>query len=443
MAMFKKTVLLALAALLFASSAGASSIAVNARDTAALIGADGAEKIAPGSYEFIFALPENSERAELYCAGGYVGDEFLYALLDESGAKLTEQAYEMFTLEGGRVLFMQDGLYGVMSPAGEVLVEPKYTQLVASDGGFLALTTDCYDEEPDGLYEIDASLNVTATGVKTLGALAGFSEGLLPLISAENSLFGYVDASGQWVVRPQFAYAGPFYRGRAVASLSSGFGLIDQTGNWVLTPKYETLGYEGGRIALASPDADTVVAFDPISCRELFRVEGENLYAMAVGDLVQVYCEDSARLYDSTGALIHEGSPLAGYSSGENGQIVLTDGDWGADGSYLLNSDGSAVAGPYKALFPLGTADGRGYYGFIEFAAETAYSDALEQDVYNWDPSTLRYGVIDDSGKEVLPAQYEELYRIGENRLFARLDGVDGVIDLAGEWIYKFSAAPE
>lgn len=440
--MFRKTLLLALAALFLMSSANASSIAVNFEDTAALIGTDGLEKIAPGGYEFIFALPENGEHAELYCAGGYVGDEFLYALLDGDGVPLTEQSYEMFTLEGGHVLFMQGGLYGVMSPAGDVLIEPQYTQLVASDAGFLALTTDCYDEEPDGLYEIGADLSVTATGVKTLGALAGFSEGLLPLISAENSLFGYVDASGQWVIRPQFAYAGPFYRGRAVASLSSGFGLIDQTGNWVLTPKYETLSYEGGLNALAAPDADTVVALDPVTCQERFRVEGENLYAMAVGDLLQVYDDDSARLYGTDGALIHEGSPLAGYSTGENGQIVLSDGDWGADGSYLLNADGSTAAGPYKALFPLGTVGGRGYYGFIEFDAETAYSDALEQDVYSWDESSLRYGVIDDSGNQVLPAEYEELYRIGENRLFASLGGVDGVIDLTGEWIYKFSANP-
>ncbi|NLF26728.1 MAG: WG repeat-containing protein [Clostridiales bacterium] len=442
--MFRKTLFLALAALFLMSSASASSIAVNFEDTAALIGPDGAEKIAPGGYEFIFALPENGGRAELYCAGGYVDGEFLYALLGGDGATLTEQVYEMFTLEGGRVLFMQNGLYGAMSPAGEVLVEPLYTQLVASDaGGFLALTTDCYDEEPDGLYEIGADLSVTATGVKTLGALAGFSEGLLPLISAENSLFGYVDATGQWVIRPQFAYAGPFYRGRAVASLSSGFGLIDRTGNWVLTPKYETLGYEGGQLALAAPDANAVVAFDPVSCQERFRVEGENLYAMAVGDLVQVYDDHSTRLYGTDGALIHEGSPLAGYSTGENGQIVLTDGDWGADGSYLLNADGSVAAGPFKALFPLGTDDGRGYYGFIEFDAEAAYSDALEQHVYSWDESTLRYGVVDDSGHEVLPAEYGELYRIGENRLFASLDGTDGVIDLNGEWVYRFSAARE
>ena len=74
--------------------------------------------------------------------------------------------------------------------------------------------------------------------MQTLGTLNWFSDGLMPLISAENNLYGYVDASGQWAIRPQFAYAGPFIEGRALASLTTGYGLIDDTGNWVLTPKY-------------------------------------------------------------------------------------------------------------------------------------------------------------------------------------------------------------
>ena len=68
---------------------------------------------------------------------------------------------------------------------------------------------------------------VSATGVQTLGALNWFSDGLMPLISAENNLYGYVDASGQWAIRPQFAYAGPFIEGRALASLTTGYGLIE------------------------------------------------------------------------------------------------------------------------------------------------------------------------------------------------------------------------
>ena len=52
----------------------------------------------------------------------------------------------------------------------------------------------------------------------------------MPLLSAENGLYGYVDVNGQWAIRPQFAYAGPFIEGRALASLTTGYGLIDEHG---------------------------------------------------------------------------------------------------------------------------------------------------------------------------------------------------------------------
>lgn len=135
-------------------------------------------------------------------------------------------------------------------------------------GGFLALNTDCFDGQPDGLYLLDAQGNSTATGVKTVGMLdQDFREGLMPLLSAENNLYGYVDASGQWAVRPQFAYASSFLNGRAVASLSTGYGLIDLTGNWVLTPKYATLVYDDAKLAVAVQDDSPVLGFDPAQRR--------------------------------------------------------------------------------------------------------------------------------------------------------------------------------
>ena len=48
----------------------------------------------------------------------------------------------------------------------EVLAEAAYTQLVSNgEGGFLALTTDCFDDQSDGLYRIDETGAVSATGV--------------------------------------------------------------------------------------------------------------------------------------------------------------------------------------------------------------------------------------------------------------------------------------
>ena len=78
------------------------------------------------------------------------------------------------------VVFTQGGLYGAMTTDGEELAEAAYTQLVSNgEGGFLALTTPCFDDQGDGLYRIDETGAVSATGVQTLGTLSWFSNGLM------------------------------------------------------------------------------------------------------------------------------------------------------------------------------------------------------------------------------------------------------------------------
>ncbi len=95
----------------------------------------GAEIVAPGTYSFIFALDADGT---LFCGGSEVNGTYRYALLDGAGNRLTEQAYDMFFLEDGVVLFTQNGLYGAMTTSGNVLVEASYTQLVSNGaGGFL------------------------------------------------------------------------------------------------------------------------------------------------------------------------------------------------------------------------------------------------------------------------------------------------------------------
>ncbi len=438
-AMLKRTLALVLSSLLFFSAANAQPIAVNFQDAAALIDYDGRELVAPGAFDYIFDLGGG---AELYCAGGYVGEEFLYTLLDGGGKTLTEQIYGMFSYADGVVLFMRDGLYGAMNERGEALLPAGYTELVPNgEGGFLALKTDVYDDEPDGLYHIDESGAESATGVKTLGGLYGFSEGLMPLISAENGLFGYVDSSGQWAIRPQFSFAEWFIGGRALATLSTGYGIIDESGNWVLTPKYDYVSLEIDSPSVAVQDARLAIAFDPQSGRELFRIDGSNLSASAFAGRVQVGDTVAARLYDASGALLYEGSPLASYAAGEQGQSIVIDGNWDSDSAYLLGSDGKVVAGPYQDIFPLETFDGRGYYGYLRFDAAAA--EAPPEDANDSDMGSARYGILGADGAEITPAQYEEMVRVAENRLLVRMDGTDGVADLNGNWIYRHIASGE
>ena len=87
-----------LAAALLCSTALAAPIAANFLDSAALIDEDGAVIVAPGAYDFIFAL---DDAGELFCGGSNEGGAYRYALLSGAGEPLSEQIYDMLALEDG------------------------------------------------------------------------------------------------------------------------------------------------------------------------------------------------------------------------------------------------------------------------------------------------------------------------------------------------------
>src|SRR5699024_5252716 len=99
-AMPKRLPALFLAALLLFSPAYAASIAVNLIDTAALVDENGVEIVAPGAYDFIFAL---DGEGGLFSGGSGENGVYRYALLNGAGERLTGQDYDMLTLEDGVV----------------------------------------------------------------------------------------------------------------------------------------------------------------------------------------------------------------------------------------------------------------------------------------------------------------------------------------------------
>jgi len=55
--------------------------------------------------------------------------------------------------------------------------------------------------------------------------------------------YGYIDATGNYIIQPVFEYAGPFYQGYAVARKSGKFGLINEKGEFVVNPVYDNAIY--------------------------------------------------------------------------------------------------------------------------------------------------------------------------------------------------------
>ncbi len=117
--------------------------------------------------------------------------------------------------ETGLILYEQHGLYGLMSPQGETVVEPTYVQPFFFSDGLAAVRL------PDG--------------------------------------FGYLLPDGtELLCGLDDAY--PFCEGYAIAILGEHYGLLDKSGKWVLEPIYDGLTLpEGGVCAAVLAGEDVLV----------------------------------------------------------------------------------------------------------------------------------------------------------------------------------------
>ncbi|HUH47636.1 MAG TPA: WG repeat-containing protein, partial [Arenibacter sp.] len=54
----------------------------------------------------------------------------------------------------------------------------------------------------------------------------------------ENNLFGFIDRSGEYAIKPQFKKADNFANERAAANMGDKWGYIDPKGEWAIQPQY-------------------------------------------------------------------------------------------------------------------------------------------------------------------------------------------------------------
>ncbi len=136
------------------------------------------------------------------------------------------------------------------------LTPPKW-MLPATEShmtGKLLLIFDLLDEnlkpkpEDSEFMIIDAAGRILAvldpTKVEVNIDYAKFSEGVLCAHSPEKDAMGYINKSGDFVIEPKFAAAGPFSEGLArVAVIENGIeklGFIDKKGDFVIPPTFNT-----------------------------------------------------------------------------------------------------------------------------------------------------------------------------------------------------------
>jgi hypothetical protein len=358
---------------------------------------------------------------------------------------LTDFSYEYLTQMGDKFCFEQDGFYGVMDASQQVIVPCQYTSIVENgEGGYLALTTNPYDERADGVYYIDSSGAETATGIRILYGLTEFSNGLMPVLSAETGRTGYLNPRGEWAISAQFSYAGAFSGSFADAAIDSGTGLIDASGNWLITPKYQTLSLAGsGSVVVAQTDGTKIELIDPATFQTVKEFTGEDIYFAASPDssLITLYLDGKMAMVDSKGNEVLSTATPDSSAECDEARVILREGPWGEQNATLCDQTGKRLAGPYQDIWRVSAISGTPYYAFSSFDTQTEKLDGGYA-YLNEVPDTRMTGLLDANGKVLWqPADILELYSPAEGLFTVQTPDKAGVMKADGTWLKSYDVS--
>lgn len=407
-------------------------------DGALLIDGAGQQLTARGEYGILYGLEDDGQ---LFAGAPEDGDA-VYALVGADGARLTDFQYQALERADSYVLCMKDERWGILDQAGRVLVEPSYTRLAsAGDGVFLALKTDPYDDSPDGVYRVGADGSEKGTGVRIAGGLTGFSEGLCEAASADNGLYGYLDAEGRWAVQPSYEWAGSFLNGKASVVAAGGSGMIDRAGSWLLTPKYDYIYYQGGDMLTVAREDGVLSLLDPDTLEPVASYAGGGAYAYPAGGTTAVVMQSGRGAVvsrDGVEKLSFDECESIGSWNGMQDEVIVQLGEYGTKSVWLYGADGQALVGPYQDIIPLGSVNGQMYYTCVSYEATRVSYE--EHGLSFWDeiPGTRVCSVIGPDGRLLAEYSADYISWMGDGLALVQSEDCAWAVTLEGEVIAEY-----
>jgi hypothetical protein len=109
-------------------------------------------------------------------------------------------------LKGGDVVGYTFKKYGLITTDGKIVTRPKFDDLIVSDNSAIVLL---------------------------------------------DSLYGYMNKQGQWILPPNYKTAYPFYKGTAVVKQNGKFELLNKNGNRIINQTFDTIYHFKNDIAIA------------------------------------------------------------------------------------------------------------------------------------------------------------------------------------------------
>jgi hypothetical protein len=226
-------------------------------------------------------------------------------------------------------------------------------------------------------------------------------------------LYGFVDEEGREVVKPQYRIVDDYQFGFAQVDVDGKSGLIDRDGKMVIEPKYgfiRAIASDRFRVSETRQLGGIAGGDDFSGMRGTFTAPGG--MSVSVSGLFLGF-EDAAEVIDIAGQVImpRRTSQLRAFNENDPSiRWVQQDGRWGLarpDGSWLIEPT-FQQAGALKEGLARVTVDGK-------------------------------VGFIDRTGSFAIPPVFDKAdgFKPGLGRTSAERDGVAGVIDKAGAWLFR------
>ena len=365
--------------------------------------------VEPGVYDEIITI----EPGVVYLAG----EKGNYNILDGEGQEISNIRVAMARYVDGVIIFRWNGLYGAMDLSGEVLVGPIWHQLTTNGrGGYLALNDYASDNVADEIVHIDASGEIINTGNYTVGILEDVSSDRIPYMTTDGS-YGLADGEGNIVTQPVWLYTGGFEDGMGLVSDENGIGLVDANAEMILECRYRFID-RGDEMIIALDKEDVLEVYAADGKTRLFDLEAGARSVSMVGNCIALSDDECVVLYNREGLPVYTGSAFATFAVGLDGQIIASDGKWGEECVWLMDQSGNALSGMYQRILPL--AGGR--YAFLTMSGATYFSDALGDFERSWNYESIRYGMIDSAGNQILPDEYLEIIALDEDRFILKAE---------------------
>lgn len=338
-----------------------------------------------------------------------------WGIIDKTGTFIVEPVFDSFPgisdsefcfNELGLITVEVSGKFGFVNRSGEIIVPPELDIV--------------WQFDRDGIAIVHGNAGYGIVGKEgyiispQFGAIGSFSDNGLAYAKSNQSIFGYIDKTGAWVIEPSFASAKEFSSdGLAIVMIDDLYGYIDSTGNFVIKPEYKSATpFDKNGLALVTVSLGEGTKYGYIDRNGEWVINPlyDSLGEFAENGLATVTVERQEGFINTDGALVIEPQFDSVSSFGKNGLAVVKSGEKFG----LINSEGSYVVEPqYDKISSFNE------YGLAKVELKR------------------KYGYIDQTGKTVVAPEYDLIYEFDSNGIAnVRKDWKIGCINTKGEVIF-------